>query len=81
MLLKLNKGLEYFAFKVFLNNLIFVIILPFVMIFTLTNLNKFCRQYLTAVVTSVKNFNPLLSWKKSFGYFKCKINQVAPAIK
>jgi len=74
------KGLEYFVFKVFLNNLIFVILLPCVMILTLTNLNKFCRQYLTTALAAVKSFHPFLLLKKSLQSFKSKNNQVAPKI-
>ncbi len=74
------KGLEYFAFKVFLNNLIFVILLPFVMILTLTNLNKFCRQYLTSVFANAKSIHPRQLWKKSYESFKMKNNRVSPDI-
>jgi hypothetical protein len=48
------KGEQFFAFKVFFNNLIFFILIPTIMIFNLDNLNEHCCQYMTAKLSSVQ---------------------------
>ncbi len=53
------KGEEFFVFKVFFNNLIFFIVIPFVMIWNLGSLYDHSHQYLSSVFYSVE------SWKMS----------------
>ena len=48
------KGENFFAFKIFFNNLLFFILIPAIMILNFENLQEHCRQYMKTKLSSVQ---------------------------
>ena len=57
------KGEQFFAFKIFFNNLIFFIFIPTIMILNLDNLHEHCQQYMK---TKLSSFQMLAQFQAAF---------------
>ena len=72
------KGQDYLVFKIFWNNLIFTVILPFVVVLKSNGLIKYCQQILENTKEIFNSLAIVKCIKKSFLMLHIFQNEISP---
>ena len=72
------KGQDYLVFKIFWNNLIFTVILPFIVVLNSNGLIKYCQQVLENTKEIANSLALVKCFKKSFLMLHICQNEISP---